>query len=588
MQDPPGIQLYVSVKTVVLNGVQLNKYRCRRGSNSLEGLHAHLYNAIPSSRCGIMPFQVYLIAFAVQWNTRMESLRVAGGQGRQTTCMDARQIQRMNHHAEVLFGKQHMLEPNFAAPLPYPDQYQHPEEEELLGVEYALCQSTAFTPRQYYAQKVEEEQAQQEEEEVAHGEEGEEPRAAAEEQDDDEGVAMEEEVVDPVDGVCVEHAALTQAVKVEEEESPALQDVLVSQRHLHLPGIEEVEALALLLLELADEDDRYLVSVDLRRKISLAAGSLYEHDKTTSSFVKKYESRWGYTLFGRCLGLDTPESSAAQKTKFGWMSKVSTSIKGRYRRIADRVRDDPVLCSLSIPLPNINSKSISSFLRREEKVANYRATVQPRAKPHRTVLSDQRLPDAPALPSSLPQPERPQVQYEAHHHIAGKRRGEKRRLDFDDANPVPQPQAQSLTTRPIQPKPATSTSASALPSGVSAAPILLVVPAQPRAPSVQFAGPSCGQLLVSVLPPPAPKVKPIMPNKSHRPCGACQVPQCGGMRKRYMPSKDKVGRSSQKLFTFCPKTGKSTTPGFEDVYTSYEHFKSVVDKELEKRNTQPL
>ncbi|XP_028293729.1 uncharacterized protein LOC114456278 [Gouania willdenowi] len=73
MQDPPGIQLYVAVKTVVLNGVQLNKYRCRRGSNSLEGLHAHLYNVIPSKRCGIMPFQVYLVAFAVQWNNRMES-----------------------------------------------------------------------------------------------------------------------------------------------------------------------------------------------------------------------------------------------------------------------------------------------------------------------------------------------------------------------------------------------------------------------------------------------------------------------------------------------------------------------------------
>ncbi|XP_052456825.1 uncharacterized protein LOC128016394 [Carassius gibelio] len=48
MQDPPGIQLYVSVKVVVLNGVRLNKYRCQRGSNSLEGLHSHLYNAIPS------------------------------------------------------------------------------------------------------------------------------------------------------------------------------------------------------------------------------------------------------------------------------------------------------------------------------------------------------------------------------------------------------------------------------------------------------------------------------------------------------------------------------------------------------------
>ena len=58
LQDPPGIQLYVTVKVVMLHGVRLNKYRCRRGSNSLEGLHAHLYNAIPSQRCGIMQFQV--------------------------------------------------------------------------------------------------------------------------------------------------------------------------------------------------------------------------------------------------------------------------------------------------------------------------------------------------------------------------------------------------------------------------------------------------------------------------------------------------------------------------------------------------
>ena len=35
--------------------------------------------------------------------------------------------------------------------------------------------------------------------------------------------------------------------------------------------------------------------------------------------VKRYESRWSYTLFGRCLGADSPETRAAQKTKFGWM-----------------------------------------------------------------------------------------------------------------------------------------------------------------------------------------------------------------------------------------------------------------------------
>lgn len=96
-------------------------------------------------------FQVYLIAFAVQ--CRMESLRVAGGQGQQTSCMDARQIQRINQQAEVLFEKDHVLEPNFAAPMPYPDEYKDPDEEELLGVEYAMCHSTSFAARDYYAKK---------------------------------------------------------------------------------------------------------------------------------------------------------------------------------------------------------------------------------------------------------------------------------------------------------------------------------------------------------------------------------------------------------------------------------------------------
>ena len=92
------------------------------------------------------------MAFAVQWNCKA-SLRVAGGQGRQTSCMDMRQIQRINQQAEVLFGKDHVPEPNFAAPMPIPDAYEHPDEEELLAVEYVMCQSTSFTARDYYVQK---------------------------------------------------------------------------------------------------------------------------------------------------------------------------------------------------------------------------------------------------------------------------------------------------------------------------------------------------------------------------------------------------------------------------------------------------
>ncbi|PIK46808.1 hypothetical protein BSL78_16307 [Apostichopus japonicus] len=160
MQDPPNISLYVTTRVVTLNGIQLNKYRCRRGSNSLEGLHAHMVDAVPSQRCGIMPFQVYLINFAVQWITRMETLKVAGGQGRKTTCLDPRQIQRLNQQSEVLFRKEHLFEANFAAPMPNP--WRHDEgPEELLGVEYAYYQSTDFRSRDYYIQKVDEEVSQE-------------------------------------------------------------------------------------------------------------------------------------------------------------------------------------------------------------------------------------------------------------------------------------------------------------------------------------------------------------------------------------------------------------------------------------------
>ena len=94
--------------------------------------------------------QVYLVSFAVQWNSRMEALKVAGGQGRVTTCVDPRQIQRLNQQAEFLFGKKHLFEPNFIAPMPIPEKYSDPVEEELLGVEYSYCQSTDFSSKEYY------------------------------------------------------------------------------------------------------------------------------------------------------------------------------------------------------------------------------------------------------------------------------------------------------------------------------------------------------------------------------------------------------------------------------------------------------
>ncbi|KAL2076482.1 hypothetical protein ACEWY4_027946 [Coilia grayii] len=313
---------------------------------------------------------------------------------------------------------------------------------------------------------------------------------------------------------------------------PALQDVSMTHRHLHLPGIEEVEALAMVLLELADNNDHILVSADLRQRIASAANSLHDHDKTGARFAKQYESRWGYTLFGRCLGVDSPETRAAQKTKFGWMryaqaaqvtedsrllylllkmlkhrapanqlvspSKVTASLKGQYKRIADRVRDDPILSGLAIPLPNINAKSISTFISREEKKTNYAATVRPEVTPHLKVLSDMLFPEAPALPSSLPPPDRPQVQYQHVHHEAGKRRGEKR-SPFSPLHRPPPPSSNLLLSLPssrglLHPLPSSrdllhpllSSRGLLMAHPVSAAPILLVLPTQPQAPSVLY------------------------------------------------------------------------------------------------------
>ena len=59
------------------------------------------------------------------------------------------------------------------------------------------------------------------------------------------------------------------------------------------------------------------------------------------------------------------------------------------------MRDDPFLCHLDIHLPNINAKSISSFLSKEKKKSNLRATTQPKVTPHQRVLSEQPMEDGP-------------------------------------------------------------------------------------------------------------------------------------------------------------------------------------------------
>ncbi len=47
IQDMPGVPLYTEVGTTMKAGVTLTRYRCARGSTSLESFHCHLNRFIP-------------------------------------------------------------------------------------------------------------------------------------------------------------------------------------------------------------------------------------------------------------------------------------------------------------------------------------------------------------------------------------------------------------------------------------------------------------------------------------------------------------------------------------------------------------
>ena len=268
-------------------------------------------------------------------------------------------------------------------------------------------------------------------------------------------------------------------------------------------------------------------------------------------------------------------------------TKVANIVKGQYKRIVDRVRDDPILAEQAIPLPNINAKSITNFLNKQEKRANYLATSLPKVQTHRRVVSSAPVPQAATLPSSLPPPSHTEVQYSSKSPEFGRRRGEKRRSAFDDDEP--HTSQTSMSTTPNTPSTSTKSKLQSLApkpslSKAFGAPILLVVPSQPSAQSLNLTQPSAGMpFTLQAPPPPPPKPKPQIPKASRKPCAACQVPQCGGLRKRYTPSKDKAEGSKQNIFTFCPTTRKSVTPGFQRVFTDFEHFKREVDEELQRR-----
>ncbi|KAF1374347.1 hypothetical protein PFLUV_G00228130 [Perca fluviatilis] len=68
IQDLPGVHLYTETGTVKKGGVVLTRYRCARGSTSLESFHCHLKRFIPGTSANALNFQLYLLEGLNRWN----------------------------------------------------------------------------------------------------------------------------------------------------------------------------------------------------------------------------------------------------------------------------------------------------------------------------------------------------------------------------------------------------------------------------------------------------------------------------------------------------------------------------------------
>ncbi|XP_019907863.3 uncharacterized protein LOC109616471 [Esox lucius] len=131
IQDVPGVPLYTEKGTTTTkDGVVLTRYRCARGSTSLESYHLHLNRFIPGTSANSLNFQLYLLEGLNRWNqdraaaslsTKPSSLLSYAGDV----------VQCVNENSMKVFGRKYVS--SFRPPTKYTG--------ELIGMDYLLHQT---------------------------------------------------------------------------------------------------------------------------------------------------------------------------------------------------------------------------------------------------------------------------------------------------------------------------------------------------------------------------------------------------------------------------------------------------------------
>ncbi|KAF1384383.1 hypothetical protein PFLUV_G00118420 [Perca fluviatilis] len=111
-------------------GVVLTRYRCARGSTSLESFHCHLKRFIPGTSANALNFQLYLLEGLNRWNQDRGTAAVTSRPSSLLT-YSGDVTQCVNSSSLKVFGRAFV--PNFRPPSKYTG--------ELLGVDYLLSQT---------------------------------------------------------------------------------------------------------------------------------------------------------------------------------------------------------------------------------------------------------------------------------------------------------------------------------------------------------------------------------------------------------------------------------------------------------------
>ncbi|XP_063063642.1 uncharacterized protein LOC134456175 [Engraulis encrasicolus] len=131
IQDVPGVQLYTEVGYVEKpGGVTLTRYRCARGSETLQAFHLHLNKFIPGTCANELNSQLYLLECLNRWNYDRGAAAVSS---RQSSLMAyaGDMVQHVNTNYLKLFGRP--LVPGYRPPAKYTG--------ELLGLEFLLSET---------------------------------------------------------------------------------------------------------------------------------------------------------------------------------------------------------------------------------------------------------------------------------------------------------------------------------------------------------------------------------------------------------------------------------------------------------------